>query len=393
MNALSWFRINVRDGLVLRDGRPNAGRSESQTLDFPNPGTIAGAVRTALGRPEGKAFDPGAVNAVLKARVRGPLLITGDTDEPRVYVRRPADALFITDDHGIEHVRALRLLAEEGTTDLSAAAGASKTALSLIGLPAGLVLQGKASARLPAFWSWPGIQRWLERSVGERNERPELYAEDSIFGLQREQRLNVAIDPDTYTATDGMLFETTALKFQREQTNGFPEDLGLFVEVDTADVDKPWNQLSPGLRPLGGERRLVAWDAVTSNPLPTIPSAVTAWASAKEETTVIRVILLTAAWFTGGSLPSYVLEPRYNVTPRLIGALVGRPETISGWDFANGAPKPSRRLVSAGSVYWLELNGTPDDRRRWVESTWMTNISDGEQERSDGFGLAVIGVE
>ncbi len=392
MSTTSWFRINVRDGLVLRDGRPNAGRSESQTLDFPNPGTIAGAARTALGRPDGKAFDPNAVSAVLKAGVRGPLLSSGNSPEPRLYVRRPADALFLTDEGGTARVRALHPLDNEDTTDLGQSLDALQPGLKLVGLNEDEIVAGKVSPHLPMFWGWAGMQRWLSHPIAERSSRPEPYGDDSIQSLPRDQRVNVAIDGDTYTTSDGMLFETTALKFQRQTSGVFPEDLGLLVEVATAEVSKPWNTLSSGVRPLGGERRLVTWEPIAANPLPPIPEAVTTAASSGADTVMVRLILLTPAWFERGALPSYILERRHNVTPQLVGALVGRPETISGWDFAKGKPKPSRRLVSAGSVYWLTLQGSPADRKHWVENTWMTNISDGEQERKDGFGFVVVGV-
>jgi CRISPR-associated protein Cmr3 len=71
---------------------------------------------------------------------------------------------------------------------------------------------------------------------------------------------------------------------------------------------------------------------------------------------------------------------------------VPRPETISGWDFETRRPKASRRLVSAGSVYWLELHGEPDARVGWAREVWMQNVSDEDQDKRDGFGLAVVGV-
>ena len=48
MTETSWL-LEPRDPLVVRDGRPNSGRSESRVLGFPLPSTIAGGVRTRLG--------------------------------------------------------------------------------------------------------------------------------------------------------------------------------------------------------------------------------------------------------------------------------------------------------------------------------------------------------
>lgn len=75
-------------------------------------------------------------------------------------------------------------------------------------------------------------------------------------------------------------------------------------------------------------------------------------------------------------------------------------EVVSGWDLAfdNGAgkprgrPKPTRRLAPAGSVYFVELEGgAREDLERWCDAAWLAPLSDGEQERRDGFGLAALG--
>ncbi|NTV66005.1 MAG: hypothetical protein HGA65_21065, partial [Oscillochloris sp.] len=55
-------------------------------------------------------------------------------------------------------------------------------------------------------------------------------------------------------------------------------------------------------------------------------------------------------------------------------------------------PKATRRLAPAGSVYFLRLAGTEDAIRAWVEQTWMQCVSDNQQSRDDGFGLAVLGI-
>jgi len=54
-------------------------------------------------------------------------------------------------------------------------------------------------------------------------------------------------------------------------------------------------------------------------------------------------------------------------------------------------PKPARRLAAAGTVLFLKLVGNDDAIGRWVDRIWMSSISDGKQDRLDGFGLAVLG--
>jgi CRISPR-associated protein Cmr3 len=66
---------------------------------------------------------------------------------------------------------------------------------------------------------------------------------------------------------------------------------------------------------------------------------------------------------------------------------------VSGWSFEKETrgPKHSRRAAPAGSVYWLDLH---DGVRAedLVREVWMNCVSDDEQDRLDGFGVAVVGV-
>ncbi|PIV26970.1 MAG: CRISPR-associated protein Cmr3, partial [Anaerolineae bacterium CG03_land_8_20_14_0_80_58_20] len=78
---------------------------------------------------------------------------------------------------------------------------------------------------------------------------------------------------------------------------------------------------------------------------------------------------------------------------KIIAAALSRYQTISGWDYAKengGAPKPTRRLVPAGSVYFLNLKGVADIEA-FVNAVWLQAISDDDQSRLDGFGLALLG--
>jgi CRISPR-associated protein Cmr3 len=106
------------------------------------------------------------------------------------------------------------------------------------------------------------------------------------------------------------------------------------------------------------------------------------------ENEACRVVLLTPAYFEQGWKPSWIIQ---NGNIELKAAAIGRAQVISGWDFEKGKPKHTRRLVPAGSVFFFKLNGNETEIRNWIDRTWMHCISDGEQSRKDGFGLAVLG--
>ncbi len=407
---MTWYSIVPRDGLILRDGRPNVDRSESQSLPFPYPSTVVGAVRTALGTQFGKPFNPEAADTVLQAAIRGPLL--SSLDQPRLFVPAPRDMLLI-EAKGDVRCYALRPLAEgEQATDLDECT-ATKQPLQLVGLPSGQLDGGKPPKSIPHFWPWEALLNWLRSPIREREGwNVTEHLDGALTSLPHESRVHVALQADTLTAVEGDLFETRALRFlapaipkgwaqeadasHRDQPRKrFPSELALCVDVDASRVAEPFRTVRPGLRPLAGERRLVHWQERPA-PVPDTPPTELMKALVPRENdlgvTRLRLVLLTPAHFEAGALPTRLLQSTQELSLRLRAALVGRPETVSGWDFAKGCPKKTRRLVSAGSVYWLELEGSVKARTQWIEEAWMRNVSDGEQDCRDGFGLAVIGV-
>ncbi len=94
-----------------------------------------------------------------------------------------------------------------------------------------------------------------------------------------------------------------------------------------------------------------------------------------------------------GAGPGQLLGSSDSLKVELVAAKVSRPETVSGWNFQKMEPKPTRRVVPAGDVFWGRLSGAPDARLTWLDKTWGECISDEEQDRLDGYGLAVVGVE
>jgi CRISPR-associated protein Cmr3 len=371
---MSLWTIEPRDPLVVRDGRPNNGRSESSTLSFPNPGTIAGIVRTRLGSDEQGAFDTGQdLQALLRVAIRGPLLAR--LDDGALYVPPPRDALVSG-----TVIRRLRPIDRPRGALFDGAFGGEP-----VGLAPTNVRSVSKAAMPPAWWRWDLFARWLaDPDTLDGNADALLGA--GLPRLPVEARAHVKLT-DTWTAEDGMLFQTRGLRFSTPDR----KPLALAVDVDAAAV--AGRTLRAGIGPSGGERRLVRWEAAPSLCLPSLPDGVRAALAAEATSVRVRVVLLTPAIFTEGWTPGAgLLGTRCGVTSALVAACVPRAETVSGWDFAKQQPKKTRRLVRAGSVYWLDLKGAPADRVRWAEEVMMHNVSDEPQDRRDGFGLAAVGV-
>ena len=376
---MSLWTIEPRDPLVVRDGRPNHGRSESATLSFPHPSTIAGLVRTRLGSDEHGVFDPGQdLASLLRSAIRGPLLTR--LSDAGLYVPAPRDAVVFGS--------GLRRLAP-----FDRPAGAVFDD-AFHGAPVGLAREHAAGSgkpvKAPAWWPWALFERWLTQPDALDGEDADTLLKEGLPKLPDETRSHVKLT-DTWTAEDEMLFQTRGLRFVTPKR----EPLALAIDLD--DATTAGRTLRAGIGPSGGERRLAHWEpAPASLALPTLPAGVRAALAVDTSSARVRVVLLTPAIFTEGwqpgDAPGQLLEARSGITPTLVAACVPRPDTLSGWDFEKQKPKKTRRVVKAGSVYWLDLAGAPEDRVRWAAEVMMTNVSDKEQDRADGFGLAAVGV-
>jgi CRISPR-associated protein Cmr3 len=144
-----------------------------------------------------------------------------------------------------------------------------------------------------------------------------------------------------------------------------------------------------GPAPLGGERRMMQWYE-SKTQLPPLPDGLVDSIAASG---CCRLILLTPACFKAGWLPGWLFQMRDRITPKLKAAVVGKAQTVSGWRLEPPlGPKPARRMVPAGSVYFLQVGTDKAAIKDWVNHIWLQNVSDSEEDQLSGFGLAAIGV-
>jgi CRISPR-associated protein Cmr3 len=310
--------------------------------------------------------------------VRGPLLVELDSttgDIAQWLVPAPADALLLDaeppDPAKVAIKRLVPLqLPPRASTNLPGD-------LSLVGMPK--PDPRKPCGKAPRHWKWDLFERWLLNP----QDKEVTLAELGHNGPVPEERMHVSIQPVTQTAAEGALFQTRGLEFTRTREKKLTEAirLGLAVATNARNLRK-------GIAPLGGERRLVSWRR-SSQSLPSCPPALR---EKLIEHGHCRVVLLTPAHFQSGSQPSWLVSSREGVTPSLKAIAISRPQVVSGWNFEINKPKPTRRLAPAGTVLFLRLNGDDTAIEKWIEATWMCCVSDEEQDRRDGFGLAVLGV-
>ncbi|MBE3584335.1 MAG: type III-B CRISPR module-associated protein Cmr3 [Limnochordaceae bacterium] len=390
--------ISPHDPLVIRDGRPfsagGEGANRARSLDWPYPSTVSGAIRNLVGHiaaqnglVNGNPFrNPNFVDRLKNIAVCGPLACKND----RLYVPAPRDGLAFAATNSGEQTGREKQQGKAGELEWVRLRPAQLRPGEGCDLPYSgilspiLVPRQEKPARMPAFWSIADAVQWLAND-GEAADVPG--PREVLDGFDREERIHVRIDPQTQTADDSQLFSTQGLIF--------PFGTGLVALVDPGEA--ALNELITNLQilhPLGGERRL-AYFAVQPTD--------SRWQSPREIQTVllratgVRMQLATPAIFSRGWLPGWLDPTTLEGAPpgvsevrlRLRGACVERWRPVSGWDLERHRPKPLRRVVPAGSVYFFEVVGGSPER---LADVWLRPVADSEQDRRDGFGLALWGV-
>lgn len=356
--------IEPRDPLVVRDGRPftSSPGARARSLPFPLPQTLAGAIRTRIGLARGLSF-PEAAAQVRQIGIQGPLLAEWRGENWRLMAPAPADAVLLAGDENPYLYRLSPLSLGKGVqTNLP-------EGLHLVGIPRP---DNKSKPlTMPRFWSWAAFERWLQEPTSKAEAHPESLGHNGPVG---EVRTHLKLDPATQTAKEGYLFQTSGLEFARE-TGGSLRRLALALWVEGAPG---------GIFPLGGERRLaIWWQQALAKPEP--PQSLVA---SLQQHRAARVILLTPAVFEEGHMP----RGRSLHGATIEAVALGRAVVASGWDLEHHQPKPSRRLVPAGSVYFVRFSDWDEARiEAWLKEVWMQNLSDAPQDRLDGYGLAVVG--
>lgn len=426
--ATIYLTVTLHDPVIARDSRPFGTGQRMGSLDWLYPSVLAGSFRTILGNIADADFDKSETLAALKkVSVAGPLPLWDNS----IFLPAPKDIL-VKEDHDAKiikrqayAIRPKRLNDDEGC-DLPFSRG--------VLCPAMLPVQDEFKpAAIPAFWSIDKMVEWLKSPNAEGILAPPgpLDPEKEIKigsaflpNPKKDIRTHVGINPDLGSAKYEMLFKTIGLDLSlKNKAQGI--QLAVRVKADGDNIqEKPLESLIAGIDcfgTIGGERRLAHWKAeppdagATSAWVKSLPSdnpnegmgfseiICAAVKNQKGENKRIRMVLATPAVFSKGWLPKWLkldgnsLIGAPNGAPdgtklKLISACVDRWKPISGWSLEKGSrgPKEIRRLVPAGSVYFFEvLSG---DVEALIKSFWLESVCDEDQDRRDGFGLAVWGI-
>ena len=164
---------------------------------------------------------------------------------------------------------------------------------------------------------------------------------------QSELRTSVQINDDSFTAGDGDLFTVEFVRMNK--------GVGFYLNVNEASsLDTP-----TGLLRLGGESKSARYTVKEARPLAV--DRIKEQISKNEN--LFKLILTTPTVFDQGWYEAEWMgrEGHLNgCSVEFVSASVGRYQHIGGWDLAAGRPKPSRRAVAPGAVYYFKLLGDID---------------------------------
>ena len=377
---MRYLRLTPLSPLIARDSRPfGMGQGNRvRSMDWISPSVIAGAVRTAVW----KAKDTLTPDQLKTIEVNGAFPIVDE----KIYFPRPLDALIHKTDKAAGTADILRVRPMSGN------AGVRMPHASLVpSEPVGMPEEDFKPESGDAFWPLATMAEWL----GCEDDQPVSMKINGLPAPVKEDRTNVTILPESGAAEDARLFTTTGLDFVRKPQKDTPEgrlsQMRIGVRVNFGEHAPLPERL---LVPLGGERRLAeVWTAEADKGFWEVPKGLS-WAGKKG----LRMVLATPAVFERGWLPGWLREqdgkltgaiPGSGVSVRLVSAVVGRWKPLSGWSYEEGrnGPKPLRRMVPAGSVYFFEVL----EGGEGIADLWLRSVCDCQQDGRDGFGLALWG--
>lgn len=373
---MQFYWINALSPLVFRSGKPFGAQSDTEDIIFPLPSAAAGLIRTVWAQQQ-HGFDGHFNDEVLRQKsVNGLFLAkhqanSTSSGEIELFVPKPSDAIYLKN-KATEKIELIRL----SPVAFPENSGCDLPHSDL--LPVQMEKDTKSKPQGgKQFWA---LKDWLAWQNGNQLSFEEIDAR-GVNLPSPEVRTHVAIDGDSLAGQDGLLFQTAAYDFanQRRGHHQGWEDSRLGFVIASAET------LQNDTVRFGGEGRLSRLEQVKID----MPSETSI------PTDGLKITLLTPAIFEQGWLPAWVdkdsLEgklPNTNITVKLKAAAIDRWQPVSGWDLAKHKPKATRKAVSAGSVYWFEIKG--GDVVNELGNIHLQAISDDEQDKRDGFGIAAV---
>lgn len=361
--------LQPNDTFFFRDGRPftKGDQSEGYSIFPPLPSTILGALRTAYVAEHGDlpSFYAGDMNEIIgkpcslgSMHLKGVFLADRNSGSS-IYFPIPLDLVVKEKENLLFPLEVC-----SHNTNLK-----SNTSLKyLLRWNGKEDVEAETSGKLMLIY----MQQYLlgnHRSIRfSRNE--DFVCDEPKIGIQRSR--------ETLTSEDNMLYRINMSRFQSRYRN--MSALGFLADYECKELLP-----NKGLLKLGGEGKSFVYELSDHKPDPfSTEDNLKQLKKNIQDSGVFKLYFATPAIFEDGYLPKTNLESIEFVT-----AAVGKPINIGGWNMKENKPKPTRRAIPAGSVYYYKmLDGCCVDKI--IDTFHYQNISD--HQAAEGYGLCFVGV-
>lgn len=380
--------IQPSDVLLFRDGRPfSAGEGHrARSLFPPNPTTMQGVIRSKVlaefcGRyhqyrdgcaqcseqPDcnvpteiGKAASTGEADYG-QLSLQGPLIAQYQESQLTVYFSVANDVVQLKNENRLVLLQPLSS-SLPGESDLS-------ESLKLL-----WSLENEAVENASGYWSQAELQAYLLEQIPQT-----LTGSEELF--QKETRVGIEVNNSRQAVEEGKIYQTEFIRCQ--------EHIGLYLEVQgisrlsQSDADQ-------GLLSVGGESRSASYYQLPGITWEKFSSQL---ASKLAQSAGFKIYLATPTIFNQGWLPAWIdaqtLTGSYQgIDVHLEAVALGKYQTCGGWDIAFNRPKPTRRAISAGSVYYFTTSASAESV---IDTFHWHNLADNPEDAQIGFGLGLVG--
>ncbi|MDR4506855.1 MAG: type III-B CRISPR module-associated protein Cmr3 [Candidatus Brocadiaceae bacterium] len=368
--------IEPNDVLMFRDGKPFSGGDDHYARGIfpPPPSTFYGALRSKIlseKYPQYESFKNGEVPEDIRKEIGTPSE-QGNLAINNFFIARKTDDYI----HPIFPVPKdmMKTKGKDGNdpfllTPCESLGNKVTSNLPIVSLTPLWLKTENPIEEVNGFLSLKAMESYL---TGKIPDTGEIIQSESLY--MKDERVGIKKDRTTKTVATGALYSVEYFRFAK--------DIGFAVELDGVE-----NFPSQGLLRLGGDHRSAFYK---ESPF-SLPDKEKVKNKIKD-TGLFKIIFLTPAIFEKGWMPDWIdansgIGTVNNITLKLISAALGKPVHIGGFDLVKKTPKDMKRAVSAGSIFYLQLEkGSIDEV---FDAFWLKSIS--TEKRNEGFGITIIG--
>ncbi|AEH51244.1 type III-B CRISPR module-associated protein Cmr3 [Pseudothermotoga thermarum] len=359
--------INIKpvDTLFFRNSKPFevGGENWAEIVFPPLPRTVYGALRTYLILQKGSIEefkqgkfeeDLGTIDTYGKFKLKGIFLNKDGT----LYFKIPYDSVLI---EGKDKLKTLELM--------------EKPKLMISNYPLEYVLFYRGGEKVEEPSGWIDTYELKKYLTG----KDATVSKNSFYKIS--EKIGIARDEKSLSSKESYIYKIPLVQLERDVCISAVLEDSLRCLFDK-EVD---------MLQLGGERKSAVFEIDKTDIDDDLNDLKDLNVDLKDG--FFKVCLLTPTVFKKGWLPSWIDEATKEgkigkLKVKLVAAATGRYIKVGGWDLARNKPKPLKKAVPAGAVYYFKL--LEGDEKDVFETFHFKNISDEFSE--EGFGFSVVGV-